>query len=360
MSKVTIQDICLKAKASRTAVSRALNNRPGVNKATRERILRVIGRLKYTPSAMARNLRQSRTETIGVIFPRFEGAFFSEFLSGIEAVTQSQRYNILTATTAGDHVAIEASLEATLRLIDERRVDGIILFDPARHSKQERQLRKHLTPFVLAFRQASPTNINSVTVDHFQGAYDATKHLIEHGYKRIATLTGLPVTEDAQERLRGYQTALKDHFLPLDPKLVVEGSFVREPSLQAFLRHFQKIPWPEAVFAANDDMALGLLQYARNNDDPAVRATAIVGFDDIDLAHYAGLTTIHADVRRVGSRCAELLLEAIRHKDRKGAPIRREIIPTKLIVRSSCGCLSSPGKNPVRGCARPDPGALST
>lgn len=345
MSKVTIQDICLKAKASRTAVSRVLNNKPGVNKAIRARVLGVIERLKYTPSATARNLRQSRTETIGVIFPRFEGAFFSEFLSGIESATQPQRYNILTATTAGDHVALEASLEATLRLIDERRVDGLILFDPARQSKHERQLRKYSTPFVLAFRQASPTNVSSVTVDHFQGAYDATKHLIDHGYKRIATLTGLPVTEDAQERLRGYQTALKDNFMPVDPKLVVEGTFVREPSLQAFLHHFQKIPWPQAVFAANDDMALGLLQYTRSHDDPEVRATAIVGFDDIDLARYAGLTTVRADIRQVGRRCAELVLEAIRHKEHKGALVRHEVIPAKLVVRSSCGCLSSPGKN---------------
>jgi LacI family transcriptional regulator len=325
MAKVTIQDICLKAKASRTAVSRVLNNQPGVNKAKRERILGVIERLKYTPSATARNLRQSRTETIGVIFPKFEGAVFSEFLTGIEEMTLSHRYNILTATTASAHVALEASLEATLRLIDERRVDGLILFDPARQSKHERQLRKHSTPFVVAFRQTAPTNVSSVTIDHFQGAYDATKHLIEHGYKRIATLTGLQVTEDGRERLRGYEAALRDNFLPVDPKLVVEGSFVRDPSLQAFLRHFQKIPWPQA-----------------GHDDPGVRATAVIGFDDIDLARYAGLTTVHADVRQVGKRCAELLLEAIRQKDRKNAPARHEIIPAKLVVRSSCGCFSSP------------------
>lgn len=344
MAKVTIQDICLQAKASRTAVSRVLNKRPGVNKVKRERILKVIEKLKYTPSATARNLRQSRTETIGVIFPRFEGAVFSDFLSGIEEVTQSQRYHILTATTAGAHLPIEASLEATLRLIDERRVDGLILFDPARQSKHERQLRKYSIPFVLALRRASPSNVSSVTVDHFQGGYDATKHLIDHGYKRIATLTGLPITEDARDRLRGYETALKDHFLPLDPSLVVEGTFVREPSVRAFLRHFQNVPWPQAVFAANDDMALGLLQYTRNHEDPAVRATAIVGFDDVDLAHYAGLTTIHADIRQVGRRCAELLLESIRHKDAKSIPTRHEVIPVNLVVRSSCGCLSAPDK----------------
>jgi len=344
MSKVTIEDICTQAKASRTAVSRVLNSRPGVNKAKRERILKVIEKLKYTPSSAARNLRQSRTETIGVIFPKFQGALFSDFLSGIEETTQPQKYHILTATTTGAHLPMEASLETTLRLIDERRVDGLILFDPARSSKHERQLKKFSVPFVIAFRQAGPTGVSSVTVDNFQGAYDATKHLIDHGYKRIATLTGPSITEDARERLRGYEAALKDHFIPADPKLVVEGNFERDSSLQSFLRHFQKFPWPQAVFAANDDMALGLLQHVRSHGDDRVRATAIVGFDDIDVARYAGLTTVHADVKETGRRAAKLLLEAIRSKDAKHAPVHHEVIPAGLVIRSSCGCLSSPDK----------------
>jgi LacI family transcriptional regulator len=341
---VTIEDICKRAKASRTAVSRVLNNRPGVKKAKRDRILKVIQELKYTPSAAARNLRQSKTETIGVVFPKFEGAFFSSFLSGVEEITQPRRYHILTATTSGAHLPMEAGLEATLRLIDEKRIDGLILFDPVRSPRQERLLRKFSIPFVIAYRLAKQMNVSSVAIDNFQGAYDATRHLIEHGYKRIATLTGPLLAEDARERLRGYETALRDHFLKVDPALIVNGTFSRDPSVPDFIRHFQKTPWPDAVFAANDEMALGLLQHMRNHGDEKVRATAVAGFDDTELAAYAGLTTVHADVHETGKRAAQILMEMIDSRDRRQPVNKLEVIPARLIVRSSCGCLSSPGK----------------
>jgi DNA-binding LacI/PurR family transcriptional regulator len=331
MAKVTINDICREAKVSLTTVSRVLNDLPGVGDDTRKRVQGIMKRLKFTPNAAARHLSQRRTETLGVIFPKFDAGFFSQFLQGVEEVVLPENYYILTVTSSTTR-----PLEAGIKLIDEQRVDGLILFDPTLSAKDAAKLCRHPMPVVVADRRAKNLNLNCVAIDDYKGAYEATKHLIEQGHRRIATLTGPQEWEDARERLRGYRTALQDHGIKYDESLVVAGTFEREPSTMYFIRHFNQVPWPDAVFAANGEMALGLLKYTTHHRDETIRRTAIVGFDDIELADYVGLTTIHVSIGEIGKRSAQMLLELIEQKDAKKTP-RQEIIPTRLVVRASSG-----------------------
>jgi DNA-binding LacI/PurR family transcriptional regulator len=346
MGKVTINDICREARVSLTTVSRVLNNQPGVGDETRKRVQALMKRLNFTPNAAARHLSRRQTETIGVIFPKFDTGFFSQFLQGVEQVTQPENFYILTVTSSGG----PDPLEACLKLINEQRVDGLILFDPTLSAKSATELRKHAIPVIVADRRAKNLKMNSVAIDDFNGAYQATKHLIEHGYQRVATITGPLAWEDARERLSGYKKALQDHGIAVDEQLIVEGNFEREPSTTDFIKRFQNKPWPEAIFAANDEMALGLLKYVTQHRDESIRATAIVGFDDITLAGYVGLTTIHVSIGELGRKSAQLLLSLIRNKDAKNAPVQ-EIIPTQLVVRSTCGCMTSANK-PQQGMGR--------
>jgi len=329
MAKVTINDICREAKVSLTTVSRVLNDQPGVGDDTRKRVQGIMKRLKFTPNAAARHLSQRKTETIAVIFPKFDAGFFSQFLQGVEEVALPENYYILTVTSAST-----APLEACLKLINEQRVDGLILFDPTLSAKDAGKLCRHPMPVVVADRRAKNLNLHCVAIDDFKGAYEATKHLVELGHRRIATLTGPQEWEDARERLRGYKQALEDHGLKPNDELVVHGTFEREPSTMHFIRHFNQVPWPDAVFAANDEMALGLLKYTTNHRDGTVRRTAIVGFDDIDIADYVGLSSVHVAIRQIGRKSAEMLLKLIEQKDAKPPP-RQEIIPTRLVVRAS-------------------------
>jgi DNA-binding LacI/PurR family transcriptional regulator len=236
----------------------------------------------------------------------------------------------------GAGMPVDVKLRKSLRLIDERRVDGLIIFDSARASNPA-EINKAGVPFV-AIYQPENNKLYSVLVNNFAGAFEATTHLIEHGYSKIAMLTGLSITSDSRERVRGYKKALQDHGLPVDPKLIVVGTFGEDPSVPNFIRHFQRHPWPQAVFAANDVMALGLQHYIKNHKDESVRATAIVGFDDIEAARHVGLTTVRVDTREVGRRAAQMLFDLLEGKS--GIP-RKQTVPTTLVIRSSCGCFAA-------------------
>jgi len=330
-----MEDVCRAARVNKTAVSRALNNKPGVNKRTRQRILDVVQKLGYTPIASAQNLRKRRTGIIGVVVPTFESAVFSRFIGGIEEIAGGRQYYIITQSTIGAGLPLDASLKRSMRLIDERRVDGLILFDSARASGSG-ELYRSGVPFVTIY-QPDNQKVYSVLADNRRGAYEATGHLIEHGYQRIAMLTGLSFTSDSRERLEGYKKALQDHGIKVDPRLIVSGTFATDPSIPDFIRHFQNTTWPEAVFAANDEMALGLLHHTRNHKDRKVRATAIIGFDDIDAAQHVGLTTVRVDIREVGMRAARMLFELI--DGMNGVP-KKQTVPSQLIIRASCGCFA--------------------
>ncbi|MBV9462713.1 MAG: LacI family DNA-binding transcriptional regulator [Verrucomicrobiae bacterium] len=336
MKKVTIHDVCRDAGVSISTVSNVLNDKPNVGEATRKRVWSAIERLKFTPSASARNLSRRRTDTIAVMLPFFAG-YFGRHFQGVQEVTAPAGYYLLTVVVQ----EMAEMFKAVMKLIQEQRVDGLILYNQDFSNAQVRELLKHKMPIVAPDRHTSGPHLPTVFFDNFKAGYEATRHMIDHGYERIATLTGPLKWVSASERLRGYRAAMRDYGLKADASLVVEGSWIDEPSTAHFIAHFRNRAWPQAIVAGNDWMALGLLRYARNHRDAKVRSTAIIGFDDVDYANTAGLTTMGAPWEELGRRSARFLLELIREGPEAKRVIPSEPVPVQLIVRSSCGCAAS-------------------
>jgi len=180
MRKVTINDICREAGVSICTVSKVLNNKPKVGAKTRAKVLAVIKRLNFTPNAAARNLSQRRTDTIGVIFPRYGRGMFAQLLNGIEEVTQPRNLYIL-AISSTDAAGEVKPYEVALRVLREQRVDGIILCNPVLSDEQVRHLKKSEIPVVVTDRLSANPTLSGVFYDSYQGGYEATKHLIDHG-----------------------------------------------------------------------------------------------------------------------------------------------------------------------------------
>jgi len=333
--RVTIHDVCQEARVSIATVSNVLNGRRKVSETTRKRVLEAVERLDFTPSAAARNLSRSKTDTIGVVLPIFSG-FYGRLLSGVQEETGPAGLYLLTIGVED----LDKTFEAIDRLISQRRVDGVLVYSPILSPQQVKSLLQSSIPVVAGERPVEGPALPAVLYDNFKIGYEATRHLIEHGHERIATLTGPLKWRSARERLRGYEAALRDFGLRMDRELVVEGNWLEEPSSSDFIAHFRDRPWPQAVFAASDQMALGLLRYARHHRNPEVRATAIVSFDDIEPSSIAGLTTLCGPIEALGKRMASVLLELLEKKKDKKTPFE-VVVPVQLIKRSSCGCADS-------------------
>jgi LacI family transcriptional regulator len=331
MKKTTIDDIGEEAGVSTATVSNVLNNKPHVAPATRRRVLRVIERLQFTPSAAARNLSKRKMNTIGFIAPHHAG-FFAQLLRGADEALQPRDVYLLAATCRDT----ARPFDVALKIIREGRVDGILLCTPLLTSEEYRELSRHPVPVVVPDRLIAGPRMNCAKYDGFRGAYLGTQHLIEHGHERIATVTGPLEWESARDRLRGYEAALQDSGLKVDRSLIVEGNYA--DCTDRFVYHFRGKPWPAAIVCANDWMALHLLRYTTNHREENVRKTAIVGFDDVEPAALAGLTTVSGSVEGLGRRLAELLLEMMGAPEAPAKP-REEILPVRLVVRSSCGCV---------------------
>jgi LacI family transcriptional regulator, galactose operon repressor len=227
-------------------------------------------------------------------------------------------------------------------LISERRADGLVLCNPHLKKKQADELQALGVPFIVNGMSPNSPPVHAVEYDDFRGAYEATKHLIEHGYERIGTLTGDMTLRSAHERFRGFKQALEDYGRKFDPRLVAHGDYVAESSLASFVAHFRNIEWPEAMFIASDVMALEVMNFTAYHPDSNKRRIAITSFDNVLAAKYAGLSSMSGPLQVLGRRCAVILLELIQAKQQGLVrPPRIESVPVSLVVRRSCGCSGS-------------------
>jgi LacI family transcriptional regulator len=341
---VTLDEIAELAGVGRSTVSRVLNNDPRVRDATRERILEIVRRENYQPNFAARSLASGRSDVIGAVVPMalpsvFTDPFFPQFLEGVSAACD----------------AADAMLMLWLALPEtERRkadkvgssgpVDGLIIAAHVTDDPFVEALRGGKKQFVLYGRYAAD-DVSYVTVDDRASARGIVSHLLRVGHKRVATITGPQHMFDARDRLDGYLDALREFRLPHAPELIVEGDWSEESGAQGMRRLIAAKP--DAVFAANDSMALAALRVLRENGLRVPEDVALAGFDDIPAAAAADppLTTVRQPIRRLGEVATQTLLEMIDDPD---GPPRRVILPTELVVRASCG---SVGKSAATGDA---------
>jgi LacI family transcriptional regulator len=325
---VSIKDVARAAKVSVATVSRALNGHDNVTEAVRMRVVEVAAQLRYSPHHAARSLSSRRTHTIGVVLPDLHGEFFSELMRGIDLVVRENGLHLLVSSYHG-HPAEQAAALRTMR----GRVDGLLVMAP--HVDESDALAQSLGPLptVLLDTQSTPGGYSSLGIDNYGGAFAMLQHLIEAGHRRIAFIAGPENNFDAVERLRGYREALAQG-LPRARPIVVQGDFGEASGHAAGRELLAAKVRPDAVFAANDMMALGCLFAFSQAGVRVPQDIALAGFDDIPLAHLVvpALTTVRVNIADLGGRAARVLLALGNDRDRK--PTHTLLTP-ELIVRES-------------------------
>jgi len=284
---------------------------------------------------MARGLMLKKTDTLGVILPDLYGAFFSEVIHGIDEVARQKGYHIMVASSHSH----KTEIESMLKVMRNGRVDGLIIMSPHIDSASLEKYLPHDMPVVLLNCFCEDVTKDAIVIDNFNGAYMMVKHLIKHGHQRIAIIKGVEGNYDAEERLRGYRTALTEARLEVSPKLELHGSFSEESGYAAMKRILGMKPRPTAVFAANDAMAVGAISAVHEAGLAIPADIAIGGFDDIAMAKYIkpSLSSVHVSIYDLGAIAARKLVESI--KTENGKPREKIVLPTTLMVRESCGCL---------------------
>lgn len=328
----TITKVADRAGVSIATVSRAFADPQSVSEELRRRVHEAARLLSYRPSRAARTLRVGTSQAIGVVIPDLQNPFFTAVVRGIDGVLQAAGYTLLLAN-ADEDPARERNMLETLRA---EGVAGIIFvpLNPARDTY--RQLLAPPPHTVAIDRLPSNFDADLVTVDNVQGTRLGVAHLAALGHRDVALLGGPSRHSTARERERGYQEALKAAGLPLRPKLVFRGDF-REGGGYDGMRALLALPRrPTAVFAANNQMALGAFRALHEAGVRIPEEVALVGFDDMPWATSLNppLTVVRQPSQEIGAAAADLLLDRIAQPDRS---IRHVILETRLVVRASCG-----------------------
>ena len=329
-TSVTIKDVAREARVSVATVSRALNGHENVAESVRQQVLATADRLRYQPHAAARSLSSRRTQTIGVVLPDLYGEFFSELIRGIDQVARARRQHLLVSSY---HGLPEEQGEA-LRAM-RGRVDGLLVLSP--YTDRPGFLVDNLPsslPVVLINTDVQDASYPALTIDNYGAAVAMVEHLAQAGHRRIAFIGGPEGNFDARERLRGYRDAMA-RFVPDAKPQEFPGDFSESSGYEAGKRIAQSAEKPQAVFAANDMMALGCL-YAFNEAGVRVpHDVALAGFDDIPLARFVHptLTTMRVSIAELGGQAMSRLLEAIESDGARVAP--SAVLTPALIVRAS-------------------------
>ncbi len=329
--KITILDVAKKADVSFGTVSRVINNDVHVRPATRERVLEAIDRLGFTANRHARILAGGKSGTVGVLAPDLGTEYIGEIVRGVDAEIGLGGYDLILYTTHRDPVK-EAAYVATCL---DGMADGLLLVLPRNPSDFIDRLNRRKFPFVFIDHQGRNDECAAVGAANWQGAYKATEYLIGLGHRRIGFITGWKDLDVAQNRLNGFEAALRTHHISEEAELIFEGTFNQSDGYSGGQRFLSLTNRPTAIFASNDVMAMGVMDAARERGLRVPEDLSVVGFDDIHQASevHPALTTIRQPLEKMGRVASQMLLEMLRNP---GCKIDRVELPTELVIRDSC------------------------
>jgi LacI family transcriptional regulator len=332
--KNNISEIAKLAGVSTATVSRALNNKGPIREDTRRKILKIAREVNYRPSVVAQSLAGKKTQTIGLILPEIEGAFYTSMINAIDRELKKFNYYLLVSSS---HSQFDIT-EDIINLMSSGRIDGVMLMAPLIYRELPAILPKINLPIVTINTGKALASVSVFNVDNYQGAYAMTEHFIEQGLKRIATIKGPEGNFDSAERFRGYLDALKDNGIKFQKQYAVTGDFTNKGGYYGFSRLICLRERPQAIFAANDMTALGVYEAARNMKIRIPEDIVVGGFDDIYLGRMVSpqLSTVHVPAAELGIKALQHLLKIIRGEVKNGG--YEETLSTGLIIRESSRC----------------------
>lgn len=331
-SEPTIHDIARELKISASTVSRALNDNPRISLKTKEKIKAVADSLGYRPNTLASNLRNKKSNTIGIVVPLINRHFFSSVISGAEDVAFKAGYNVVISQSndlADKEIKIVQSMFSN-------RVDGLIISIAMQTNTYEhlKIFKKKNIPLVFFDRVIPEIETDKIVVDDFAGGFRVTQHLIDQGYKRIAHLAGTQNLMTYFDRKNGYIEALRKKGIPYDESLVIVNSLTSEEGVTA-VQQLMKLPSPpDAIFCGNDTTALSVMIYLRDKGVRIPQDFGIVGFSNEPFSKVVSpsISTIAQPGFKMGQKASELIIREIETKERDPQTI---ILPTELIIRES-------------------------
>lgn len=325
---VTIQDVAKTAGVSVSTVSRVLNSKVDVASETQDRILSIIDDLGYTTNLAARSMRSQKKNLVGLIMPDIAYPFAIEVMKGVNRAIAESEFDLLVYTTGDVRKSGRAFHEQKyVSLLTNSISDGVIIVAPV---AGEFNID---APIVSIDPLASNPSYPAVHATNYQGAMDAMNYLIGLGHKRIGFISGRAELESSNRRLMGYRDALEKAGLPIDENLIASGDYTTVTGISG-ARHLLGLEdSPSAIFASNDQMAMGVFQVAEEMGLRIPDDFSVIGFDNITESKYMGLTTIDQFISEMGYVATQMLIKLI-----NDVPLDDQIyrMQTRLVIRNSC------------------------
>ena len=332
---LTIGDIAKLAGVSRATVSGVLNNSPTVSKKTYERVMAIIQENNYRPNAVARALALNKTGILGLVVKDISNPLYSQIALGVEEICDENEYHLMISNTHQDW----ARQVNNINTLKRRRVDGLIIFPLQKGHDLEHihNLEKEKFPYVL-LAELPGVESDLVRADDEHGTQLAVDHLYKLGRRRVVHVTGPEVAMATERRLHAFRQAVESLGHKFDNSMIIPGGWRYKDGYKAGYQISQCLrECPDGIFCYNDSVAVGLIRAMTEQGKNIPQDISIMGFDDSGIASYleTSLTTVAQPAREIGRKAAELILEQI--KSRKKAKPRTILLPTRLIVRETCG-----------------------
>ena len=329
--EVNIKVIAEKAGVSVATVSRVLNGLNGVRDKTRKKILKVSKELNYQINVGARNLKLRKSFFIGIVVGKVFSRFYSNILESIEAIAREHKYNVILTHHNDD---AKEELEC-LKIMNSLRVLGIILLSTNANMEYVNFLLSSGTKIVLLDRLIDGVQCDAVLVDNKKGAYDAVKHLIECGYRKIGLINGSTNITSGKERLEGYMQALNDSDIKIDKRLIKNRNFTKESGLVLSNELIKGSIKPDAIFCTNLDLTLSTLITLKEEKIQIPDDIGFIGFDDSDWLNIfkPPISVVSYPIERFGRTAADMLMKGLEREER-GEPVTISL-STNLIIRES-------------------------
>jgi len=329
----TISDVARRAGVSPATVSRVMRGTNNVGAATRERVQRAVQELGYVPSAVAQGLRSKRTHSLALILSDITNTFWTTVARGVEDVAHRHDYSVLLCNSDENL----AKQQRYLDFVIGQQVDGVIIAPYDSDARHLEKLRQRDIPTVLVDRRIEGWDVDSVVAGSVSGARALVQHVIGLGHTRIAVVSGPASTSTAEDRVLGYSMALQEAGIPVDPRLIRRGEFRAASGRELTLQLLDEELGVTAIFAANNPIAMGVIAALEQRRLRVPHDVALVCFDDIPIVShfFPFLTAVDQPAYDMGLNAAQLLLSRL--DSEVALQPRHVVLPTRLIIRHSCG-----------------------